>query len=699
MPGGQLANDTVAALTAALAADGAVTATVSAAAPGAALASTPPVVSSLVPNLPPPQPPPPPFPPSPVLRSPPPPPPPYPPFPPPLPLCPLSVSVTPSFPGGSLPRASAAYLFGSAQPNPKALGLSGDPGLYSGQCSLLGGLAYSWQGAASRSGALSLGAQNWAQYSTLYLPALTLPAGEGVNITLTVCYASAPARADLCGRATVTFLVQRSPLVPVISGGGAVVGDRSTVFLDASRSYDPDDPAAKLSFYWQCAPVASPGAPCLAPSGAAAQLGTGAVQAVQLKGSEGEGTPYNLTLTVTGGVGKAVQSASTVLTFLTGSGPVVKLQGLPMAKVNPNNKLTLFASLSTLSADNVSSVWSVASVSGGPPLNLSDPSVALTPTGSSGALYPSLVLAPGALEPGATYVFRLSALDSYGPGRATITVPVSRAPRGADGSPLGQASVSPAQGFGLQTPFSLSATGWLDEDGPLSFQWSYLLPGSQRAVPLTGFRADYRAASFQLPAADLLAPAAVTVQLLVQNAYGVATAVPANATAMVSWAPGSYTYAAVSAKVSDARQLARDGRPEDSLSIVGALSSLLNFGASVSSGGGSGAPQQQAAPPPPPVPALPGRTQDQSVRAFFRQDLMSVVALARSSRRSPPTIPSSPRRTRQEELNPNCPILRNRPSSCRPPLRFLRRPARCTPSRASRIPQLPSPSRSLRPPR
>lgn len=152
----------------------------------------------------------------------------------------------------------------------------------------------------------------------------------------------------------------------------------------------------------------------------------------------------------------------------------------------------------------------------------------------------SLVLAPNALAPGATYVFQLNASDSYGLGRAVLTVPVSRAPRGVD-SLLGTASATPPAGFGLQTPFQLTASNWLDEDGPLSYQWSYRLPGAASAVPLSGFRTDYRSVTFFLPAADLLFASAIEVQLRVQNAFGVAAPAPVNATVFVSWAPGSYS--------------------------------------------------------------------------------------------------------------------------------------------------------------
>lgn len=392
-----------------------------------------------------------------------------------------------------------------------------------------------------------------------------------------------------------------------------MVGDASAVLLDGSRSSDPDSPSAALAFAWACAPLTPGVQGCLTRAGTPAALGGAATQQLQLKGAEGAGNVYNVTLTVSSA--KASASAWTLLTFLTGSGPVVQIAGLPQAKANPAAKVTLLAAVSSLAPQTVAARWAQTR---GPPLNLSDPAVALTPVTSA-----SLVLAPGALSPGAAYAFQLNATDAYGAGSATVAVVASRAPRGVYG-PVGALAVSPLVGSALSTPFQLSATDWVDEDGPLSFQYSYLLPGSSRPVALSGFRADFQSVAFQLPSADPVLPTQVTVQLRVQNAFGAVSVAPVNATVTVSWAPGSLSYQSVASKVSDARRLALDGRAEDALSVVGALSVILNAGVALNAsyaGGGQA--------PAPSAPPLPGRTQAQAVRAAFRADLLSIVALVR----------------------------------------------------------------------
>lgn len=121
VPGGQPPDATIAAVQGALSPNGAVVLALARAgfvgeASGVQLAFTPPAVVSTTPPMPPP--PLPPFP-SPLPR-----PLPLPPFPPPLPpppLCPLSVSVSPSFSGGSVDRGQDVFLYSQASPNPRLL--------------------------------------------------------------------------------------------------------------------------------------------------------------------------------------------------------------------------------------------------------------------------------------------------------------------------------------------------------------------------------------------------------------------------------------------------------------------------------------------------------------------------------------------------------------------------------------------------
>lgn len=92
--------------------------------------------------------------------------------------------------------------------------------------------------------------------------------------------------------------------------------------------------------------------------------------------------------------------------------------------------------------------------------------VRLSPSNSA-----SLVLAPGALQPGATYVLRLSAeqQDSSAAnvtgtanvlrGFADIRVRVSSIPRGLSGA-LGSFSVTPPEGIAMVDVFTMVASGW-----------------------------------------------------------------------------------------------------------------------------------------------------------------------------------------------------------------------------------------------
>lgn len=152
----------------------------------------------------------------------------------------------------------------------------------------------------------------------------------------------------------------------MINGGGVFVGDRSTIFLDASRSFDPDDTLTPFAYSWACTPLfqrtstngngtGAGGSGCTVPSGAQAALGASPSQALRLLGAEGDGNRYNITLTVS--KGNLTAATSTIVTFLTGSGPVVRISGLLAAKARalpqpgaPHGPHTLTTLPTTLSA-------------------------------------------------------------------------------------------------------------------------------------------------------------------------------------------------------------------------------------------------------------------------------------------------------------------------------------------------------------
>jgi hypothetical protein len=119
--------------------------------------------------------------------------------------------------------------------------------------------------------------------------------------------------------------------------------------------------------------------------------------------------------------------------------------------------------------------------------------VAATPVSSQ-----SLVLKPGALFAGQTYRFTLNAQDAAGSAVAEVGVVTAAAPRGTGPGSLGLLNVTAAppaanetgaRGDGsaaapagaFSTAFTLTASGWLDEDGPLLYQFQYAIEGQRAA--------------------------------------------------------------------------------------------------------------------------------------------------------------------------------------------------------------------------
>lgn len=141
VPGGAAPNATVALLQQALALDSSVASALVSAGylvQAASMSFSPIVVVTRSPPWPPPVVPSPPSPPPPSTRGPPPPPFRSPPSPPPLPLCPIVVSVTPSFQSLSVDRGRDAYLYGQAYPDPSGLPGGTDLNAYDSVCSLSG---------------------------------------------------------------------------------------------------------------------------------------------------------------------------------------------------------------------------------------------------------------------------------------------------------------------------------------------------------------------------------------------------------------------------------------------------------------------------------------------------------------------------------------------------------------------------------
>lgn len=346
-------------------------------------------------------------------------------------------------------------------------------------------------------------AVNGAGTATLFVPKLTLPREAQPNFTFTACYAQSGNTA-LCGVDSVVFTVtqcvlqtrahatsprpvsspawvtkffifvrvqtccspppifssppvRRSRLVVLIDGGNVTVGARA-VTLNASRSFDPDDPTATLSYTWTC--LTATGQQCQTIQGQPLALQpASSVQEVLLAGSPA-GLLHSFTLTVA----KDDRASTAVVTVTSTAGrlPIVSLQAITAGKAremapqfldarhpavsalprvsspcpvhihnlsaslsllllltalpasrrtrapqgNPSARTDLLATVNSEFPASLVTSWSQVPGSA-PLLNLSDPAVAATPTSSV-----AFVLRPNALLGNTTYTFELAATDA-----------------------------------------------------------------------------------------------------------------------------------------------------------------------------------------------------------------------------------------------------------------------------------------------
>lgn len=239
------------------------------------------------------------------------------------------------------------------------------------------------------------------------------------------------------------------------------------------------------------------------------------------------GLRYEIACTATKG-DRTTSAAGFLLVRSVAALPTIRLDGLPAgSRLSPTAQLTLGATVDSVAPDQLQLLWTQKS---GPPVDLSNPAVAATPVTS-----PSLVILPGALQPGKSYVFLLNATDPVGTALAEVAVAVATAPHGVRGAALGSVSAvvaggvggSSAEGVAFATVFTLSASGWADEDGPLLYQFQYIMnapgsaaaaadaPGAVPALPvvLAPFQPLDTLSGVTFPAGHEAAERSITVQL------------------------------------------------------------------------------------------------------------------------------------------------------------------------------------------
>ena len=280
--------------------------------------------------------------------------------------------------------------------------------------------------------------------------------------------------------ASLTVVCAYSPVTAHISGGDRTVSRRSVIELDASESIDPDKLPIAFGYTWACqrtplpavdalgnvAEADGPWADCF--SDIDGLLVSNTPKLMLSRGLLEEGVHvFTVTVAKEKGVGQVQASTTSVrLTVLEQSVPSVAITAnCGMIKISPTSKIVLYSSVDealTLAQMQAGAKHDLRwrSTYGG--FNETDPSLRMTALDSK-----VLVFAPRALSPGQTYRFELSAPSlaaGGGIGLASVELSINLAPSG------GKFMVEPLFG-NYTTKFNLRASGWLDEDVPLQYEY------------------------------------------------------------------------------------------------------------------------------------------------------------------------------------------------------------------------------------
>ncbi|TYZ59707.1 hypothetical protein PybrP1_011112 [[Pythium] brassicae (nom. inval.)] len=324
--------------------------------------------------------------------------------------------------------------------------------------------------------------------------------------------------------ATIVVNVTSSALAPVVTGGSRALGERDTLVLNGSSSFDPDLSPSPFEFAWACADTtdATLASPPACANGSASTLSNTVPLNLSTRGAVLTLPPFilqlNRTLRFTLTVSKKSASsyasrtssiASTVWT-LQGSVPEVEAAA-SAAKVTSSSRVALTA--------RVKSTYPYAArwVQTQGDLNLPSAVDASAPNTSDAFALPltslSNVIVKNKLTAGLTYSLRLVATDVNGnQGFGAVTIKVNSPPSS------GRCEVMPKLGYAVRDIFTLSCTEWTDDAEDLPLKYSFSAIATSDLTPILAstndsiaLGAQLRAKALALVSDQLLPTAAVTM--------------------------------------------------------------------------------------------------------------------------------------------------------------------------------------------
>ena len=285
--------------------------------------------------------------------------------------------------------------------------------------------------------------------------------------------------------AFVNVVVQRSNLAASIRGAEeATVPRDRRIIIDASSSFDPDSTTTQLEYSWNCIVVTGLsgktgglGSNDLCSNGTVLPLAgvTGTLPNVLVipPATFEVGTTIHFTVNVTAADGTDRYALYGVKrTIAAGTPPEVNIEVTGFIGRDPTTGILRFnaESTPTFYGDIISSTglvtfaWSVV-----------NDDVAYAQVDNPAAIWstpiylPRVKLKPNMLSPPSLYKFRLTISDSSGsPSVSTMTLQMNSPPSS------GILTIAPAVGYAFDTEFTMDASGWADDDLPLTYGFNDL---------------------------------------------------------------------------------------------------------------------------------------------------------------------------------------------------------------------------------
>eukprot|EP00854_Cymbomonas_tetramitiformis_P000771 gene771-1245_t len=385
---------------------------------------------------------------------------------------------------------------------------------------------------------------------------------------------------------SLSFVMDSLPLVLVITGGDVVTGSANVLTLSTASSVDPDGEAGPIMYSWSCRRDDGRDA-CRYQDGALLPLAmrNETIQFTLL----GDINGVNYTFSCEGTKGSRTSTTSTRLSIFSGAPPVVVMTPFT-SKSNPTSRLSLSAEVTSADPATLQMQWSVACVTDPAQQLVLNATTLSTPLDSE-----ALVVRAGVLTPGFTYSFTLSAWDRIGPASATLSVTMNTCPSLAHGTGISVLTTNGTTvGTELETVFTISASGWTDDDLPLQYQMLYRVVGGATSVytPLIndfttlaspyqadgwgwgkveGERRDWYQVSVKMPEAGLAAHQyLVSVRVSVIDSYSALSSADTNITVLEAATVDT------DALLSQSKEMLRNGDSNSAMVFAKGLSSALN---------------------------------------------------------------------------------------------------------------------------